>query len=359
MAVVHDGDALLLGGVFVTVANAKAVPADDTARVPADPFQVSRPADFVDALNCVFGEQTYGRAVHAKGIVLRGSFTPSADAPALSMAPHFQHDVPVTVRFSDFAGVPTVSDTAALANPRGMAIKFKLPDGTETDLIGHSFNGFPAATADEFRQLLLAIAASGPDAAHPTALEEFFATHPAAKTFLTTQKGPPVSFATLAYFGVNSFKFINALGHEAFGRYQIVPDAGEHLLDADAVGHAGESYLMQEITGRVAKAPILFRLRVQLATEGDKVDDPSVTWSDLNPTVDLGLLSIEAPVGDSDAAERELMFLPTALPAGIEPADPMLTARTECYPISYARRHGCPAARVGLFPSPTLHPRLD
>jgi catalase len=33
-------------------------------------------------------------------------------------------------------------------------------------------------------------------------------------------------------------------------------------------------------------------------------------------------------------------FLPAALPAGIEPADPMITARNEAYPISYARRHG-------------------
>jgi catalase len=33
------------------------------------------------------------------------------------------------------------------------------------------------------------------------------------------------------------------------------------------------------------------------------------------------------------------MFLLAALPDGIEPADPMLTARSEAYPVSYARRH--------------------
>ena len=62
----------------------------------------------------------------------------------MSKAPHFQKAaVPVTVRFSDFAGIPTVSDTDALANPRGMALKFHLPEGSETDLVAHSFNGFP------------------------------------------------------------------------------------------------------------------------------------------------------------------------------------------------------------------------
>jgi catalase len=37
--------------------------------------------------------------------------------------------VPVVVRFSDFAGVPSIPDTDPRASPRGMAIKFKLPDG--------------------------------------------------------------------------------------------------------------------------------------------------------------------------------------------------------------------------------------
>src|SRR5262249_4253678 len=79
-------------------------------------------------------------------------------------------------------------------------------DGTHTHLRTHSYNGFPTATAAEFRDLLLAIAASGPDAPKPTPLEKFFETHPIAKTFLTSEKPAPVSFGTLPYFGVNTFK---------------------------------------------------------------------------------------------------------------------------------------------------------
>jgi catalase len=30
---------------------------------------------------------------------------------------------------------------------------------------------------------------------------------------------------------------------------------------------------------------------------------------------------------------------PTALPAGIEAADPMIAARSAAYPVSYSRRH--------------------
>jgi len=82
--------------------------------------------------------------------------------------------VPVTIRFSDFAGVPAIPDTDPNASPRGLAVKFHLPDGTDTDLVTHSYNGFPTATAAEFRDLLLAIAASGPDAPKPMPLEKFF-----------------------------------------------------------------------------------------------------------------------------------------------------------------------------------------
>ena len=44
------------------------------------PTQKSTPAELVDALNGVFGKQTDNRAVHAKGIVLEGKFTPSPSA---------------------------------------------------------------------------------------------------------------------------------------------------------------------------------------------------------------------------------------------------------------------------------------
>jgi len=47
------------------------------------PHQISTPDQMVDALNGVFGKQTTNRAVHAKGIVLTGSFMPSGAAASL------------------------------------------------------------------------------------------------------------------------------------------------------------------------------------------------------------------------------------------------------------------------------------
>jgi catalase len=79
-------------------------------------------------------------------------------------------------------------------------LKFHLPDGSETDLVTHSFNGFPTPTADEFRQFLIALGSSGPGVAAPTPADTYLATHPIAKSFLESQQPPPVSYATLSYF---------------------------------------------------------------------------------------------------------------------------------------------------------------
>ena len=299
----------------------------------------STPAQLVDALNLVFGKQTDNRAVHAKGIVMHGRFVPSSVAADLSRAPHFQKAVPLTVRFSNFAGIPSIPDNDGLANPRGLALKFKLPDGTDTDLVTHSFNGFPAPTADEFRQFLIALGTSGPAVAHPTPADAYLAAHPVAKTFLESQKAPPVSYGTLSYYGVNTFKFTNARDVSRYGRYRIIPQAGEQLLTAEQAKQAPPGYLADEIRQRTMRAPVRFRMLVQLAAAGDKLEDPSIAWPETRTTIDVGVIEITSVSADNDTEQRALMFLPTSLPAGIEAADPMIAARSAAYPVSYARRH--------------------
>jgi catalase len=301
--------------------------------------QTSSPTDFVDTLNSIFGKQTTQRATHAKGIVAVGKFTPTHTAQSLSKAPHFRQAVPVTVRFSDTTGIPTLPDADEHATPHGMALKFHLHDGSETDLVTHSFNGFPAATADEMREFFIAVGSSGSGVSPPTPLDTFLAAHPAAKIFVTTQEPPPVSYATLAYFGVNSFRFTNADGKSTVGRYQIIPKAGKHFLSKEEVAKAAPDYLASELRGRLTKAPIRFDFRLQLAESNDKIDNPSIPWSDKNKTVDLGVIEITSVVPDSDATQSALLFLPGLLPVGIDPADPMIQFRNKAYPISYDRRH--------------------
>ncbi len=156
--------------------------------------QPSLAEQLVNAFNGVFGVHPGMRANHPKGVVLEGTFRPSASAASVSTADHFHKKrtpIPVTVRFSAGSGQPSVPDTSQM--PRGMAVKFSLPDGSKTDLVVLSFNGFPVATAEEFRDFLLAVGASGPDAPKPTAIEKFLEAHLAAKNFVESPKPQLVS----------------------------------------------------------------------------------------------------------------------------------------------------------------------
>lgn len=292
------------------------------------------PGELVDALHTAFGKHQGARAVHAKGIILEGTFTPDARAKELTKAPHLQSEsCKATVRFSNFTGIP---DNSPNANPRGMGIRFHLPDGSTTDIVGHSFNGFPVANSDQFRELLLSLGASGPDAAKPTALDKFLASHPIAKTFLTTQK-TPASYATISYFGVNALKFTNAKGESHFVRYQFVPEKEELLSDAQR-DKAGASYLMDDIKTRIAAHPIKFEMFAQLAESGDKIDDPSVAWPDSRKRVPLGKIEITKLAANTPEEDKALVFSPANVPDGIEPADPMLKFRSRAYSISGGER---------------------
>jgi catalase len=296
------------------------------------------PANLVDGLHQVFGKN-HARAVHAKGIILEGSFTPTSEAKGLSKAPHFGGAaVPVTVRFSDFTGIPDIPDNTADASPRGLALKFKLPDGSDSDIVSHSFNGFPVATAEEFVTLLRAIAASGPKAEKPTALDKYFGDHPIAKTFLTTQKPGPVSFATLPYFGVNSFAFIDAKNALTTVRYRFVPRAGEQILSEADAKAKGPNYLTPEINERVAKASVAFDWFAQIAEPGDAIANPSIAWPETRKLVKLGTITVNRVASDQAALDKATIFLPGNVPAGIEAADPMIEHRTAAYPISFGER---------------------
>jgi catalase len=305
------------------------------------PGQKSAPEQVVDSFNAVFGVHPGARAVHAKGVVLEGTFTPSASAASVSKAAHLQKKktpVPATIRFSDSTGLPAIPDTDPGASPRGMAVKFHLPSGSKTDIVVHSFNGFPVATIDELRDFFLTLAATKSGDPAPTALDTFLSSHPAAKAFVDAPKPPPVSYATLPYFGVNAFKFTNAKGAVAFGRYQLQPIAPEEFLTKEQLSTMGPDYLTTEIRERVRRGPVKFKLLLQVAERDDKLDDPTIAWPDTRKKVELGTITITKAVADSQTAEKKLLFMPGALVPGIEAADPMIAARSAAYIVSLSRR---------------------
>jgi catalase len=132
----------------------------------------------------------------------------------------------------------------------------------------------------------------------------------------------------------------NEQGKVTFARYRIIPEAGRHFLSKEEASKALPDYLSDEVRRRVQKGPIRFELVLQLAAPGDKIDDPSVAWSEHNQTIRIGRLEFTSSVPDSEATDRGLLFMPGVLPVGIAAADPMIQFRNKTYPVSYERRQG-------------------
>ena len=214
------------------------------------------------------------RPAHAKGILLTGTFKPSPEAASYTRAPHIQQDsTPVTVRFPDFAGIPTVPDNGEGASPRGCAIRFHLAEHVHTDIVAHSVDAFPSRNAEEFQDFLSALIATDPAGPHPNAIERFLGAHPAALTFVQTPKPIPTSFGRESFFAVSAFRFTNADGASRYGRYRVLPVAGNEYLDDEGADRQTSDFLFDELRERVAKEPVKFRIVVQLAEDGDTVDD--------------------------------------------------------------------------------------
>jgi catalase len=292
----------------------------------------------VDVLNKIYGTHAGFRANHAKGVVVEGTFKPSPEAARLSRAALFKGaSIPVTVRFSDAGGLPTVADGDPGANPHGMAIKYHLPDGSNTDMVINSLKFFPVASGEEFRDLLVAISESGPDATKPTKLDQFKGQHPSVdKAFATV--GTPASFAEEQYFGIDAFVLVDKAGHRQAVRYQMVPEKVVHLAAAEAATK-GHDYLVDELPKRVAAKPVVFHLKAQLAAPSDQTKDPSQPWPDDRKLVELGVLTLDKPVADSLQAQKALLFTPTALTDGIELSDdPLPAVRSGAYAVSFSRR---------------------
>ena len=296
------------------------------------------PTQIVDALNALYGVHPGYRANHAKGIVAEGHFKASSEAAALTTSPIYSGEsLPVTVRFSDAGGSPQVSDGSAAANPHGLAIKFRLPDGAESDIVVNALKFFPVATPEDFRDLQLAVAASPPGAPKPTKLETFIASHPVVPKAVATL-GIPASFADEQYYGVDAFVFTDKAGHKQAFRYIIAPEHIVHLTGAEAATKSA-NYLMDELPKRLAAGTVTFRIKAQLAMSGDPTSDATKPWPDDRRIVDLGVLTIEKAVADSAAAQKALLFLPGNVTDGIEPSDdPLIAARDAAYAVSFGRR---------------------
>lgn len=313
--------------------------------LPQDERIVALAQDILKQFETLFGPHPGYRPAHAKGLMLTGTFKPASGATSLTRAPHATHEsTPVTVRFSNSTGLPALPDNVAEANPRGLAIRFNLAEHVHTDIVSHSTDGFPVRDGYQFLELLRSAAASGPDVPSPKPIEVFLGSHPETLAFVQTSKPFPSSLARQSYYSVTAFAFTNSSGETRFGRYRILPEAGNDFLSDDKVAALPPDYHFDEIAERVGKEPVRFQIKVQVAEPGDVTDNVTVRWPESRTLVDFGTLELDAAMPDSLAQQQRIIFDPIPRVDGIEPsADPLLELRAAAYLLSGRARRAAKA----------------
>ncbi len=297
-------------------------------------------ADSTRAANDVFGHHAGFRALHAKGVLLKGTFTATPEAAKLTRAGHMQGDpVPVTARVSNGFGNPKSPDYAT--DVRGLAVKFYLPDGERTDIVAQTAPRFPVHTPEAFLELLLA-QKPGPSMAWK--MPVFFARHPEAIGGLPANLKalrPPESYATVPYYAIHAYRFLNADDSASYVRYTWQPGAAEQRIGLREAKRRGRDYLTDEIRSRIAGGPVRFTLQLQIAGPGDNVDDPASVWPTERRRVNAGTLELTGLETERETGGDVLVFDPTRVVDGIELSDdPVLRFRHDAYSDSVASRMG-------------------
>jgi catalase len=283
------------------------------------------------------------RRAHARGVALRGHFTASADAGALTTAEHLQGDeIPVAVRLSNGSGNPYSVDRSSLkaGATLGLAIRFALASGDTAEWAALNIEDFPARVPDDFAALAGAQKKNRKGKPNPLRLAAFVATHPHCLTGLRAILGVPTSksFANNRFNGLHAYHLVDADGTRRAFRYRWIPLAKPAGITPEEHRLLPPQYLVSEIKLRVAQAPVAWDLVFQMAEPGDPTDDMTKHWPDERPLLTAGRLVLDRVHEDQGLIERS-MFDPTKQPPGIELSDdPVLRFRSESYVESQKRR---------------------
>jgi len=320
----------LLAGMTVLLASGPGV------ATAAEPDQV------VDALNTIFGKQAPGvRASGAKGQCVKGTFTPTADAKALTKSASFAAPSPVLGRFSMGGGNPKIADHTKTA-VRGFSFQID-PNGKATSQF--VMINAPVHFAKSLDQMLGFLQARAPGAdgkPDPEKVKAFAEANPETKRQGAWLAGKPVpaSFAGVNYWATHAYKVTSADGGSKVVKFRLIPSAGEAGLTDDEAKAKPAEFLVAELSERIAKGAVSFDMVIIPGQAGDATNDPSQMWADEDKrtTVKIGTLAVTG-LEDNKVCDAGI-FDPTILADGVAGSadDGQFAARSPAYAISASRR---------------------
>jgi catalase len=294
----------------------------------------------VDALFAVSGNHKGVRASGAKGVCVKGAFTPSPEAPGLSKAPHFTRTVPMTARFSMGGGNPNISDKTK-PTTRGFAMEFEDPSGAMV----FYFVSAPIFSTKTPRQLLdfVMVRLPGPDGKpDPEKIRAFAAANPETtrQAAWLNARPVPASFGGVDYWGVQAYTLTNGAGDAKIAKLKAIAGAGQLGLSDDELKAKPDSFYADELKERLGKGPVTFDFVAILGEPGDPTGDSTAMWPEENrKTVKLGTIAITG-LEANQVCDEKTSDPVLNLPEGVAgPAnDPMFEIRSPAYAISRTRR---------------------
>ncbi|WP_171179268.1 catalase [Ruegeria sp. HKCCD8929] len=313
------------------------------------------------------------RPVHTIGISATGFFKPSPIARNFCVADHFREDkTKVIVRFSNGSGSATVRD--GWSDVRGMATRFHLSDGTDTDLIAMTLPEFFSPTPEDFLDFALAAKPKpykgespwrkilnllnltlpkrdpypGETISPDEGAIEFADqnAHAQLGVLQAATIGAPVSYVRAAYHAVHTFVITAPDNTRRWVRFSWQPIAG--VLRTDPSLPPVDDYLKQELEGRLAAEPARFSLMMVIGEVGDDFNNSARPWPPHRQRVMMGTLTLDAVPKDQEEQNEKLSFNPGLLTEGIEASDdPVLHIRREVYELSSEQRGATPCPFSG------------
>ncbi len=295
----------------------------------------------VTTMRTLAGNQK-ARPSGAKGQCVVGTFTPAAEAKALSASPLFDRPSRVVARFSVGGGNPRVMDGNKMVN-RGFS--FRLDDGgsgqTEFVMVNAPIN-FVKSPAQmlAFFEARLPGADGRPDAAKIRAFTDANPETTAQARHLASRPVPG-SWVGVSYWGIHGYTLVNAAGARQLVKFQMVPTAGEIGLTDEQAAAKPADFLVDDLKARLAaRTPAGFDMVAIMGRPGDETTNATELWvdEDKRPRVTLGTVAITA-IEANETCDGGI-FDPLNLAKGIEgPAnDPLFTERQPAYAISFGHR---------------------
>lgn len=309
------------------------------------PTDSPSPAQVVETMEQLNGITPGARRNHVVGVCASGYFVGNPKVQAYSRSPLFSGErIPVVARFSLAGGNPKAPDTAR--SPRGLALALRVSENQVQHFTLLNVPVFGAAQPQTFYEALLA---AKPDPAtgkpHPEAQKTFLATHPDAQPLaqFMASHNPPASYAQSDFYGIHTFKLINAKNEAQLVRWRFEPSLGVLRLSDEEMKTRPSRFLAQDLQARLSQGPLHWQMVLTLGQADDEQHNPTVRWPQNRPEIQAGELTLTASSPEVSSEGKgpctQINFDPLVMSDGVAPTDdPILLFRSPAYANSYVKR---------------------